>query len=337
MKVSDRDGNIVCHPCVRSYFSTSRNLPSEKRVLEQSSADWEKAKVDNDIIKMFVLLCDSHNFYGKAASLVEQRTIRLKHDTFIWISPEDLQHFKLRWDKLIKELLRVGIDVVMLPPKNRFLQFVSALKLYGHSTAVVQMQCIVRASEVDTNTDYDITKFYDNLISLSISQHPVVTGAQQIRDATALQARTIGQQLKGSKKGPGKIGKSGKESTSSSQPSKESSESNPHTKALVEKKAKETGESAADIRKKIKCHNCGKAGQISTDCRKEKSSKPQKGKSKNKGEKVGSIFSALEVSDAVDSEDDEGFVASQGVVFCATCESDNDEDHIYRRRRGCRS
>ncbi len=90
----------------------------------------------------------------------------------------------------------------------------------------------------------------------------------------------------------------------------------------MEKKAKETGESAADIRKKIKCHDCGKAGgHISTDCKKEKSSKPQKGK----GEKVGSIFSALEVSDAVDSEDDEGFVASKGVVFCACCDSDNEE------------
>jgi hypothetical protein len=109
-----------------------------------------------------------------------------------------------------------------------------------------------------------------------------------------------------------------------------SSESNPHTKALVDRKVKETGESAAEIRKKINCHNCGKAGHISTDCKKEKTGKagkPQKGKSKNKGEKVGSIFSALEVSDAVDSEDDEGFVASQGVVFCAVCDSDN-EGHL---------
>jgi hypothetical protein len=58
-------------------------------------------------------------------------------------------------------------------------------------------------------------KFYDSLISLiSISQHPVITGAPQIKDATALQARTIGQQLKGSKKGAGKKGKGGKESTS---------------------------------------------------------------------------------------------------------------------------
>ena len=208
---------------------------------------------------MFKILCASQNFFGKTASLEEQRAIRLKHDTFSWTSPEDLQHFKLRWDKLTKELTRVGIDTVMLPEKNRFLQFVSALKTYGHST-VVQMSCIVRASEVDTNPDYNIAKFYGTLISLSISQHPVTTGAPQIKDATtALQARTISQQLKGSKKGAGKKGKGGKESTSSSQPAKETSVSNPHTKALVEKKAKETGESAADIRKKIKCHNCGKA------------------------------------------------------------------------------
>ncbi len=223
---SVRQGWEHSMPSMCSFLLLNITESSEKRVLEQSSADWEKAKVDNDIIKMFVLLCDSHNFYGKAASLVEQRAIRLKHDTFMWISPEDLQHFKLRWDKLIKELLRVGIDVVMLSPKNRFLQFVSALKLYGHST-VVQMQCIVRASEVDTNNDYDIPKFYENLVSLSISQHPVTKGSPQIKDATALQARTIGQQLKGSKKGAGKKGKGGKESTSSSQPAKESSESNP--------------------------------------------------------------------------------------------------------------
>jgi hypothetical protein len=120
----------------------------------------------------------------------------------------------------------------------------------------------------------------------------------------------------------------GKDSSSSSQHAKESAESNSNTKALVEKKAKETGESATDMRKKIKCHNCGKAGHISTDCKKkEKSGKSQKGyKSKNKGEKVGSIFSASEVSDAVD-DDDEGYVASQGVVFCATIDVDNDEDY----------
>ena len=188
------------------------------------------------------------------------------------------------------------------------------------------MACIVRASEVDTNPDYNISKYYEILVAISISQHPVITGAPQIKDATALQARTISQQLKGSK-GAGKKGKGGKTSTSSSQPAKESADSNPHTKALVENKAKETGESAAEIRKKIKCHNCGKAGHISTDCKKEKTGKLQKGKSKNKGEKVGSIFSAIEVSDAVDSEDDEGFIASQGDVFCATCDSNNDEDY----------
>ena len=91
------------------------------------------------------------------------------------------------------------------------------------------MACIMRASEVHTNTDYDIPKFYDTLVSVSISQHPITTGVPQIKDATALQARTIGQQLKGSKKSAVKKGKSGKESSSSSQPPKDSSESNPHT------------------------------------------------------------------------------------------------------------
>ena len=146
------------------------------------------------------------------------------------------------------------------------------------------MSCIVRASAIDTNPDYNIAKIYETLVSLSISQNPILTGAPQIKDATASQARTISQQLKGTK-GAGKKEKGGKEISSSSQPAKESAESNPYTnKALVEMKAKETGESAADIRKKIKCHNCGKAGHISTDCKKEKSGKPQKGKSKNKGE-----------------------------------------------------
>ncbi len=237
------------------------------------------------------------------ASLVEQRAIRLKHDTFSWFSPEDLQYFKLRWDKLIKEMTRVGINLDSLPDKNCFLQFISALKLYGHSTAV-QMSCIVRGAEIDTNPDYNITKFYETLVSISIPQNTINAGGPQIKDATVLQARTISQQLKGTK-GAGKKGKSGIESSSSSQLAKESAESNPHTKALVEKKAKEIGESAADIRKKIKCHNCSKAGHISTDCKKEKSGKPQKGKSKNKGEKVGSIISVSEVSDAVDDDDND--------------------------------
>jgi len=78
----------------------------------------------------------------------------------------------------------------------------------------------------------------------------------------------------------------------------------------------------------MKCHNCGKAGHISTDRKKEKSGKPQNGNFKNKGERFGSIFSASEVSDAVSNDEDEGFVvASQEVVFCATFESDVDEDY----------
>ena len=123
-----RQGWEHCRPSMCSFLLRNITESSEKRVLEQSSADWEKAKIDKDIVKMFtLLLCESHSFYGKQASLVEQRAIRLKHDTFMWISPEDLQHFKLRWDKLVKELTRVEIDLIALAEKNRFLQFVSAL------------------------------------------------------------------------------------------------------------------------------------------------------------------------------------------------------------------
>jgi hypothetical protein len=60
--------------------------------MQQSNTDcWEKAKTDNDTLQMFKhFLCDFHSFYGKQASLVEQRAIRLNHDTFSWVSPEDL-------------------------------------------------------------------------------------------------------------------------------------------------------------------------------------------------------------------------------------------------------
>ena len=145
-----RQGWVLCQPSMCSFLLLNITESSDKRVMEQSNADWETAKTDDKVIEIYKLLCESHNFFGKTASLEEQRVVRLKHDTFVWISPEDLQHFKLRWDKMIKELVRVGIDTVMLPDKNRFLQFASALKLYGHSTAV-QMSCIVRASEVEAN------------------------------------------------------------------------------------------------------------------------------------------------------------------------------------------
>ena len=50
---------------------------SDKRVLEQSNTDWETAKTADNIIEMFKLLCSSHNFYGKTASLVEKTAASL--------------------------------------------------------------------------------------------------------------------------------------------------------------------------------------------------------------------------------------------------------------------
>ena len=54
-------------------------------------------------------------------------------------------------------------------------------------------------------------------------------------------------------------------------------------------------------------------------------------KSKNEGKNVGSIFfyrqSSQWSSRERNDKNDESFVASQGVVFCATCKSVNDEDY----------
>ena len=48
-----------------SFLLLNITESSEKRVMEQSNEDWEKAKTDKDILQLFKLLCDSHSFYGK--------------------------------------------------------------------------------------------------------------------------------------------------------------------------------------------------------------------------------------------------------------------------------
>jgi len=93
------------------------------------------AKEGGAIVTLFTLLISTHNFYEQVASLKEQTDVRHKHDYFAWTSPEVLQHFKLRWDDLIKEAVRVGIDGD-LSDKSRFYHFSVALVKYGHSERV---------------------------------------------------------------------------------------------------------------------------------------------------------------------------------------------------------
>jgi hypothetical protein len=68
-----RQGWEHSRPSMCSFLLLNITESSEKRMMEQSNADWEKAKADNDILQLFKLLCDSHSIYGKQASLVEQR------------------------------------------------------------------------------------------------------------------------------------------------------------------------------------------------------------------------------------------------------------------------
>ena len=61
---------VDSRPSMCSFLLLNITESSEKRVLEQSNAVWEKAKTDNDIVKIFTLL--PYSFYVKQASLVEQ-------------------------------------------------------------------------------------------------------------------------------------------------------------------------------------------------------------------------------------------------------------------------
>ena len=247
---SVRQGWAHSKPAMCSFLLLNITESSDKRALEQSHVAWEQAKVTNNVTVMMGTACDSHNFFGAAASLKEQNVVRLKHDTFVWINPEDLPQFKLRWDKLIKEILRVGITIVMLPEKNRFLQFATALSQFGHSVMVKQ-RCILRVSTIETDPDYDIDPFYTVLVALNRAENPELNGVPQLKDPTVLAARTITQQLKGEKgggkKGNSKKGKGGGSgsSTSSETTNKESTDSgansNPNTKAYIDRKVKETG------------------------------------------------------------------------------------------------
>ena len=108
---------------------------SEKRVKEQEHAAFDTTKETDSIVTLFTPLISSHNFYGQVASLKEQTDVRHKHDYFAWISPEVLQHFKLRWDDMIKEAVRVGIDGD-LTHKSRFYHFSVALVKYGRSNRI---------------------------------------------------------------------------------------------------------------------------------------------------------------------------------------------------------
>lgn len=85
---------------------------SEKHVKEQKHAAFNTALANDAIATLLNLLISLHNFYGQVTSLRSRRTSVINTTTLwcMWISPEVLQQFKLRWDDMVKEASRVGID-----------------------------------------------------------------------------------------------------------------------------------------------------------------------------------------------------------------------------------
>ena len=106
------------------------------------------------------------------------------------------------------------------------------------------------------------------------------------------------------------------------------------TQAYIERQKKATRKSAKEIKSSIECNKCGKKGHIAPDCKGSggKERKQPQNRSKNTGNRAGSIFaSSLQtVDEAVDDdtydEDQGGFVIyTAGVFFCAVI-SDQDSD-----------
>ncbi len=243
---------------------------------------------------LFTLLISSHNVYGQVASLKEQADVRHKHDYFAWTSPEVLQHFKLRWDDLIKEAARVGIDGD-LTDKSRFYHFSVALVKYGHSD-LVRRESAQRAAHVDVNPNYDIEAHYQTCIRLARIDTDTSTGSPNLREPGTALAATIGQQLKN----PGRSGKgyvsddSSIDLGSTTGSSASSGNANPVTQAYIEKQKKATGKSAKEIKSSVECNKCGKKGHIAPDCRSSggKERKQPRNRSKNTRNRAGSIFAS---------------------------------------------
>ena len=115
-----------------------------------------------------------------------------------------------------------------------------------------------------------------------------------------------------------------------------SGNSNTATQAYIERQKKATGKSAKDIKSSIECNKCGKKGHIAPDCRSSggKERKQPRNRSKNTGNRAGSIFaSSLQtVDEAVDDdtydEDQDGFVIDTAGVFCAVISNQYDDLYI---------
>jgi len=327
-------GWVECKPALCTFLLKCVGTTSINRIKEQANSEYEKNLKDDEIVKLLKLFKKTHNFFGSIASSDEIASVHVKFRAFAWNGSEELSHLKLRWDDLLLDIERVGITNTVITEKDRFYAYAKALKSFNHSS-LVKIKAITRCAEIDINADYDVDKFHQEMTLLNRAEHPEVNGVPQVKDPTVLAAQTIGQQLKGKTKGSKNKKKGPKTSKPNNSKPAGSDNSNPATKAYVDKKVEETGKSAKEIQSSLKCNNCGKIGHIAPDCKSEGKASAGKSagkskKGKNNGDKVGSIFSAAQQAEAVDGDDDEGFI-----VFCSACAAGDDSESDSEEFKVC--
>lgn len=297
-------------PKIIPFIAKCCSSSSIDRCKSEYKKEFEDAMTANDPVAYYMVIKRSHTFRGKAASTAEVTEATALANQFPYSAPDTLPDFKKKWDDLFnKRFKNLDITEDQVTPKQRMFAFAKALKSYPHADAV-KFACITKLAELDNEgASMDIDKFYNTLVQIH--------GAEATGSSESLVANSAVSQIRQKlKSGDTKSSTSGRKNSGNRQNPNKKNSGNPKTKEYCEKKSRETGQPAEEIRKGLNCNNCGKPGHISPDCtspdqkrsgdnasvssnRSKKSNRGKKKKGKNNGNgTMGSIFTADDASES---------------------------------------